>query len=116
MTALAELDSEWQEWLNVPAIKTWQKQQPASWAAIVAYRNGTGPRPNPSTRIGRALTFQTAAWLALKAAPTPPPEPALIELGAAFDGFDLVVSVPGPLTPAAPGVWRGDSFQLNTSP
>ncbi len=115
MTALTELDNEWAEFMQPtgPTGKrsqdeTWRVQNPGEWSKLQTYRAGTGPRPTLATRPGRRMTHHVAAWLALKT------EPALIELGPAFDGFDLVVSVPGPLTSAAPGVWRGDSFQLNT--
>ncbi len=62
----AELTLAWREWQAAALYKTWAKQNKGENAKLVAYRNGTGPRPQLATATGRALVAESAAWLQTK--------------------------------------------------
>lgn len=71
MSALAELDVAWAEWLKPagPGGKPsqgerWRKDNPGEWAKLLAYRQG-GPRPALVSNTGRQMVCETAAWHAL---------------------------------------------------
>lgn len=72
-----DLTEAWAAWQNATLYKTWAKANPGENARLLAYRNGTGPKPNLATPTGYALVEETAAWLASRPVTDLPPLPPI---------------------------------------
>jgi hypothetical protein len=59
---MSALDSAWQEWQRSRLLARWREANPGEAAKLDAYRAG-GPRPELVTPVGRALVYETDAWL-----------------------------------------------------
>lgn len=70
-----DLTEAWAAWQNATLYKTWAKANPGENTRLLAYRNGTGPKPNLATPTGYALVEETAAWLASRPVTDNPPAP-----------------------------------------
>lgn len=82
MSIRTDLEAAWAEWLkdtNDADKRTqawaWRRDNPGEWAAIVAYRAGTGPRPNVTSIPGLEHLKLTDAWLLTAPVEPPPPPP-----------------------------------------
>ena len=93
--------------------KPWEnfvKQNPGMAPLVTAYLDGTGPRPSDAqlTSNGKQNHYAFArrasedARLALEG--DPPEVPELLK------DFDIVISVPGPLTKISGTTFRADAF------
>lgn len=79
MSVRTVLEEAWAEWLkdtNAAGKRTqawaWRRDNRAEWAAIVAYRAGTGPRPTLTSIPGLEHLRLTDAWLLTADPPDPP--------------------------------------------
>lgn len=54
----------------------WRADNPGELAALVAYRDGTGPRPTLATTTGRRMAEHVDAWREARGIVPPPPAPA----------------------------------------
>lgn len=77
----------------------WRQDNPGEFNALLAYRNGTGPRPNLATVTGRRMVEHVDAYLEAIAEPPPPPPPTSTET---LDVYRHTV-YPGPYIAPYPG-------------
>ena len=64
---VAELDAAWAVFLenrsggrgNWTQDQRWRADNPGEWVKLLAYRDGTGPRPSLASEPGRRMVFET---------------------------------------------------------